>query len=179
MDKIDIEKIMEEIREEIRIKGYSNDMLSFNDIIIEPHIDENTEFDKVKFNEELYELNNHWNISSNHSFSGNKVVFLFKRIVRKCIRFHINPIVDEQNYFNAAIVRSTNLIDQFISHYYKEQENERNKYNEVNFVIKREIKKELLALRNDNEMLVEKINDMEKKLEDLTKKYELMKEIKG
>ncbi|CUX40509.1 hypothetical protein BN3590_01217 [Clostridium sp. C105KSO15] len=44
MEKIDVEKIMEEIREDIRIKGYTNDMLSFNDVIVEPQISVNTGF---------------------------------------------------------------------------------------------------------------------------------------
>lgn len=170
MEKIDVEKIMEEIREDIRIKGYTNDMLSFNDVIVEPQIGINTGFDKVKFNEELYELNNYWNIASNHVFTGNKIVFLIKKIIRKCIRFHINPIIDEQNRFNAAVVRSTNLLNQYITQQYKEQENEKNKLDEVSFIIKREIKRELSSLRTENEMLVEKINDLEKKLEDLSKK---------
>lgn len=169
MEKIDVEKIMEEIREDIRIKGYTNDMLSFNDVIIEPQIGVNTGFDKVKFNEELYELNNYWNIASNHVITGNKIVLLIKRIIRKCIRFHINPIIEEQNRFNAVVVRSINLLDQYISQHYKEQENEQNKLDEVSFIIRREIKRELSALRTENEMLVEKINDLDKKLEDFYK----------
>lgn len=35
MSELNVEKIMEEIREEIKEKGYTNDMLSFSDMIVD------------------------------------------------------------------------------------------------------------------------------------------------
>lgn len=120
MGELNVEKIMEEIRTEIKEKGYTNDMLSFSDITSEDIEIGVEKFDWVKFNEELFNLNTGWNINPNRGIEkkpGLKglCATLFKKLVRKCIRFYISSIVFEQDAFNATAVRLLNMVNLYVT----------------------------------------------------------------
>lgn len=120
MEEINIEDIMAAIRAEIKEKGYTSDMLSFNDIVVDT-IEINIEkFDKVKFNEELYAMNTLWNVQPDHPLNTaggfkSRITIFIKKIIRKMIRFYVEPITMDQDTFNATIVRSFNLINCYIA----------------------------------------------------------------
>lgn len=120
MENINIEKIMQEIRDEITEKGYTNDMLSFNDIILDGSDLTVSKFDKVRFNEELYSLNHFWDVKAYRSVEhGNsiksKIITFIRKIIRKSIKFYIEPINADQNTFNAVTVKLFNLMECYIS----------------------------------------------------------------
>lgn len=120
MVDINIEKIMEEIRNEIKDKGYTNDMLSFNDVQVDSTDVNVNKFDKVVFNEELYTLNTLWNIQLYHNLGDakgikSKIIVFIKRVIRKCVKFYIEPIINEQSTFNATAVRTFNLLNCYIT----------------------------------------------------------------
>ena len=48
---VNVNEIMKQIRNDIQEKGYTNDMLSFDDVIVDVGTGQVTKFDKVKFNE--------------------------------------------------------------------------------------------------------------------------------
>jgi len=107
MEEINIEKIMEEIRQEIQEKGYTNDMLSFDDI---------TDFDEEnKTLEDYFDiLNSIWNVQAYRELPGgnglvSKLNVFIKKVLRKLIKFYIEPIVADQNEFNANCVRLLNM----------------------------------------------------------------------
>lgn len=109
MEEINIEKIMEEIRQEIQEKGYTNDMLSFDDI---------TDFDEEnKTLEDYFDiLNSIWNVQAYRELPGgnglvSKLNVFIKKVLRKLIKFYIEPIVADQNEFNANCVRLLNMIN--------------------------------------------------------------------
>lgn len=112
MEKINIEQIMEEIRAEIKAKGFTNDMLSFDDIV-----DSNTKHKNI---EDYYDiLNNTWNIQAYRVLPGGsgllgKIKVFMKKVLRKLIKFYIEPVVNEQNEFNANNVRLLNLISSYM-----------------------------------------------------------------
>lgn len=119
MAELNVEKIMEEIRSEIAGKGYTNDMLSFNDIIADDTGVNVEKFERVRFHEELFNLNMLWNIDPNRGIEDKpgvkgKCVTLFKKLIRKCIRFYLSPIVWEQDTFNATSVRLFNLLNLYM-----------------------------------------------------------------
>lgn len=119
MSELNVEKIMEEIRNEIKVKGYTNDMLSFNDITTENFNSNIEKFEQNRFNEELFNLNSIWNVNPNRGIEEKKgikgkCITLFKKIIRKCIRFYLSPIVFEQNSFNATTVRLFNLMNLYM-----------------------------------------------------------------
>ncbi len=60
-------------------------------------------------NNQLYETNYYHNILSQRRFIGKLIVFI-KRVIRKFLRFLIEPIVKEQNEFNASITASINAL---------------------------------------------------------------------
>lgn len=119
MGELNVEKIMEEIRSEIKAKGYTNDMLSFRDITPDEEGVSVEKFEKVRFNEELYNVNMRWNINANCEIERKtglkgKCVTLFKMFIRKCIRFYLSIIVMDQVAFNATTVRLFNLLNLYM-----------------------------------------------------------------
>lgn len=119
MGELNVEKIMEEIRSEIKEKGYTNDMLSFSDIKPDdPGIDAER-FEKRQFDEELFHINTLWNVNPNREIIKKpglkgKCVTLFKKLIRKCIRFYLADIVQEQVNFNAVSVRLFNMVNLYM-----------------------------------------------------------------
>lgn len=120
MGELNIEKIMEEIRKEIKEKGYTNDMLSFSEVTWEDTGINAERFDWVKYNEELFLLNATWNVNPNREIQNKpgikgKCITLFKHFVRKCIRFYLSSIVQDQVSFNATTVRLINMLTLFVN----------------------------------------------------------------
>jgi len=111
---INIESIMQEIKAEIKEKGYNNDLLSFNDIVIDTSGMNASNFDKIAFNEEIYTVNHTWNVQAYRVLSGSKVALFFKKVVRKMVYFFVEPIVLEQDGFNASVVRLMNQINCYV-----------------------------------------------------------------
>ena len=119
MSELNVEKIMEEIRKEIKEKGYTNDILSFSDVTSENAEVKAETFDYVRFNEELFNLNAIWNVSPNQPIERKRglkgiCVTIFKKFIRKCIRFYLSPIVLQQDSFNATTVRMLNMMNLFV-----------------------------------------------------------------
>ncbi|MCI8316859.1 MAG: hypothetical protein HFH74_17850 [Lachnospiraceae bacterium] len=120
MGELNVEKIMEEIREEIKEKGYTNDMLGFSEVTWEDTGINAERFDWIKYNEELFLLNSTWNVNPNREIQNKlgikgKCTTLFKRFVRKCIRFYLSSIVQDQVSFNATTVRLINMLTLFVN----------------------------------------------------------------
>jgi len=127
-NKIDVESILEEIRKEIKENGYTNDLLSFDDCQVNMEGMSLNYFNKRAFYEEIVSINHSWNMAPDHaiSFSGNifkKFVTLIKKIIRRLIKFHIDPIVGDQNIFNFNMVKTMNMVNAYIDE--KEVEIER------------------------------------------------------
>lgn len=115
---INIEKIMMEIREAIKSKNYDNLPVRFDDVCL--RIDKKqTDFNINHFNESVNYLNNKYhvvayrNIMSRNGLLGKFIIFV-KKILRKSIKFYIEPIVDSQNEFNASVAQSINEIRRYV-----------------------------------------------------------------
>jgi len=108
IEEINVEKIMEEIRREIREKGYTNDMLNFNDISIEAQVSPSTpppSFDREALASFLNQLRQNVAIETyrpivSYTRFAKRFVVFFKKAIRKCIRFYIDPLIAEQNHKN-------------------------------------------------------------------------------
>lgn len=121
-EEINIEAIMQEIRTEIREKGYTNDLLSFNDIVIDTSTLNAVKFDKIAFNEEIYSINHGWEVAAYRVLSGNPVKVFFQKVIRKLVYFFVEPIVLEQNGFNASMVRLMNQMNCYIDETQQEKQ---------------------------------------------------------
>jgi len=104
---INVDKIMEEIRAEIKEKGYKESDLQFKGK--NGAYSETVELDEIKFDEDRFRkkvllLNVRKNVSPNKTlYASNKKqkfsVFV-KKVLRKSLKFYIEPIVSEQNEYN-------------------------------------------------------------------------------
>lgn len=100
---------------------------------------------------EYYEIHSHWSISSHRKFIGRFIVF-FKKIVRKLLKWYIDPIVEQQNRFNGSVTASINALynndvvtDRFI----------KNNQDQFNTILTR-----IEELEEQNENLQEEISDL-------------------
>ncbi|MDO5403594.1 MAG: hypothetical protein Q4F11_09155 [Eubacteriales bacterium] len=113
-ETIDVKSIMSEIREDIQKKGYTNDMLSFDDVVMDAGAAQVTKFDKVKFNEEIFIINHEWNVQAYRPLQGGRISVFFKKVIRKLVYFFVEPIVISQDGFNASLVRMMNQMNCYI-----------------------------------------------------------------
>lgn len=122
MIKIDVEKIMEEIRENIKERGYTNDLLSFQDIEINANAYATkfsvSELEKwMKYTNSSHRIEYYHQVIPHNSLKNN-----VKAIIRKCLRFLLQPLVEEQNYYNANLVKTINQMNLFIQEQIQQNE---------------------------------------------------------
>jgi len=152
MAEINIEKIMEEIRSEIKEKGYDASVLSFDDLKYDLKTDDE-KFDCDFFLEHINFINHNYQVETERPLTGNTIFVFIKRVIRKLTRFYIRPAVDSQNQFNVCIVRTLNCVKDYI----QENEDLKNRYSEASQII------EALELRQRH---------MENEIEELKRKIE-------
>ena len=120
MEAINIEAIMQEIREEIKEKGYTYDMLSFNDIEIDSDDLVARRFNRWTFEDSVDFANRNWQVQAYRVLETNgglktKLINFVKKIVRKCTKFYVEPVVRDQNVFNANAVKLFSLMQCYVS----------------------------------------------------------------
>ena len=121
MQTIDVEKIMDEIRQEIREKGYNDSMLSFKDVDSSEYLKKlkpEDVFDLAELEMQVQIANMRAEVPWYHQVEGSAIANFVKKVIRKLIRFVIIPINEEQNAYNAAAAES---LTQLLA-YVKEQE---------------------------------------------------------
>ena len=94
-NSINIEQIMADIKREIKEKGLTADMLSFEDIPYKKTAQGCTPAEAVDY------VTSHYYVQPIQEFKGNRVKVFFKKAMRRLMRFYVEPIVMEQNDFNA------------------------------------------------------------------------------
>lgn len=126
MKIINVEKIMEEIRAEIKKKGYVDDLPDFSDTFCTIAPSHRGIFDKDEFQKSVQYLNENWNIQAYRQLVGNglagKIKVLIRKIIRKCIKFYIEPIVEEQDKFNAKVTTSFNILTLYVTQMQEEND---------------------------------------------------------
>ncbi|MCL2425562.1 MAG: hypothetical protein FWD05_04400 [Oscillospiraceae bacterium] len=131
VSKVDIEKIMEEIRREIAEKGCRNDEISFSDMSIfgpsvsithSNRLDENVMHLQISHNVSAYRP-----LESNRTLGS--LVVIVKKVIRKLTKFYIEPVVADQNEINRQIAScikdmyiDIELLNQRVKHLEKENE---------------------------------------------------------
>jgi len=101
--EINVSEILEEIRADIAARGYTDDAASFNTTASLES--EDTEFDLYVLEANLANygamctFNSHPEITSSGGLFGRLTIFM-KRVIRKCINFHITPILWDANQLN-------------------------------------------------------------------------------
>ena len=106
--EINIERIMDDIKSEIDRKGYKSEMLSFQEVT--GVVSQSAELDEKSLIATLDVANSLCCVPFDPPLKGNPISKFFKKVIRKLIRFYIRPTVEQQNEFNAQIVRAANTM---------------------------------------------------------------------
>ena len=108
-EQINIEDIMQEIRAEIRAKGYEDNEIPFSDIAClvggtEVPFDLKDYLDDISMMDESRTVLAYRDISSTRKGVGKLITFV-KKVIRKMVCFYVEPLVDDQNRFNELTTR--------------------------------------------------------------------------
>lgn len=116
-NEINIEEIMEEIRQNIKDRGYDKEPLSFESVqVSKPAVVAGDGYNADQFMHELEYMNHNWNNNFQVPVTGRNFLATFiKRLIRKCTRFIIFPIVNFQNSYNVSAVRCLNQIKEYMA----------------------------------------------------------------
>ena len=104
---INIEEIMAEIKRSIKEKNLTADMLSFEDVPYEKAVDMSSGSSVEECDTALSYLNTHYYIQPYKELAGNPLKVFFKKIMTK---FYVEPVVFEQNEFNANTAKVLNTL---------------------------------------------------------------------
>lgn len=111
---VNIEEIMQAIRQEIKDKGLTSDMLSFEDVPYRKPGDavNGCALDSEEIKNAMIYLNGHYNIQPYKPLGGNALFVFVKKVIRKLTKFYVEPIVFDQNDYNANVARVLNAVVQ-------------------------------------------------------------------
>ncbi len=108
MENINIEDIMQEIREDIKARGLKDDSISFEDVILLGG-GTGAPYSKEAYTDMLVNAGEDSEVLSYRELSGNPVSKLIKKINRRLIAFYIESIVDDQNKFNKDVYKGLTM----------------------------------------------------------------------
>lgn len=131
MEQIDVKKIMEEIRNEIREKGYSPDELSFKDVSIPEVCPENNENNALGLTAGIMEAAACQRVDLYYPLSGNALKKIIKKVLRKLIGLVLVPVTLEQDRYNAIMVRNMQIVQNHIEDQQREIEALKRQVNEL------------------------------------------------
>lgn len=115
-NRIDVEEIMNQIRADIKEKGYKESDLSFTDIAIkEREAVLVNRFDKTEFLNSLHQANAYVNPGFYNINIGNGIKGVLKKIIRKAIAPIMLPVCERQEIYNAASVRTLNQLNLYVN----------------------------------------------------------------
>lgn len=97
-EKINIEEIMAEIKQSIKEQGLAADMLSFEDVPYKKNAQSGSASEALDY------VSTHYYIQPYKELQGNPVKVFIKKVIRKLTKFYVEPVVFEQNDFNANAV---------------------------------------------------------------------------
>lgn len=116
MQDINIEKIMEEIRTEIKEKGYKESDLSFSDIPVRQ--DDTNEISELFSADRLISLVNAANTSTRVDFyrpiTDGGLKGMIKKAIRKMMKPLLLPLCQEQEKYNSILVQTINQMKLYI-----------------------------------------------------------------
>jgi hypothetical protein len=109
-NNINIEEIMSQIKREIKEKNLTADMLSFEDVPYEKPTDMSSGSSLEDCDSALTYMNTHYYIQPYKELQGNPLKVFFKKVIRKLIKFYVEPVVFDQNDFNANTTKALNSL---------------------------------------------------------------------
>jgi hypothetical protein len=122
MNEISTERIMTEIRRNIERRGYTKECLRFDDVVLPSEVKDSTPvvshsagFSEGEFELQVNLMNSSCSVPINTNIEeGNFIKRFMKKISRKMVMWLLKPVVDYQNNFNAATVRTMNQVFRYV-----------------------------------------------------------------
>lgn len=111
---INIERIMDDIRAEIKEKGYTADMLSFSDVTGVTRFNEYGEFNVNEYNDVVAQLKCTAMVPLSAPVKGNPIVAFLKKLIRRFTRVAIRPVAEHQTEYNANSARALAMLGDYI-----------------------------------------------------------------
>lgn len=122
MEYINTEEIMKEIKTQIAERGYSRSELRFADVVdgIANSLGEIPDyFELQNFDMTVDQMDAKREVQCWRVLSGNRIAMFVKKVIRKLVKFYVEPIVRSQNEFNFY---TTSAMSQLKAKYEDEQE---------------------------------------------------------
>lgn len=147
--KVDVQKIMKEIRDDIEKNIQTTGQARFLDSFPETFaIEEEFEYERLA-GRVLY-LKENWNVNPNRPLVTRggivgKALALVKKVFRKCMRFYIEPYANGQNFVNANTVECLDDLCRFA----EEQKDWEDRLDGLEYLFSREIKKPFNQIRQE------------------------------
>lgn len=116
IQKIDIEKIMDEIRQEIQTRGYTDDNIDFQNISqnITAVAGVKTYFDENEFEQALVSASNQHKNEYYRMIPKGGLKSVIQRTIRKMVKFMMVPMIDQQNQYNYQMVICMRQMEAFV-----------------------------------------------------------------
>jgi len=153
---INIQRVLSDIRLEIAAKGLRNTVLPFEEVHASP-FEAVTSYDPARFSQLVSDMDRQKQVRAYRKLRSNRIIgpaiIFVKKIIRKMSKFYIEPIVEDQNAFNATVVQGMQSIRALI----KNPENEMLMLQAI-----RDLREENIELRSR----IEKLEFQERKPED-------------
>ena len=112
---INIEDIMSEIRSDIQEKGLNSSMLSFADVPCDANPENPTDaYDPDTLRSNVQYVSTQYQMQPYRPLAGNPVMVFFKKVLRRLMRFYIEPLAQEQTYFNANTAQALQEMELYI-----------------------------------------------------------------
>lgn len=111
-NEINIENIMSDIKAEIKEKGYTADMLSFEDVTKMSVISVDG-FDQGAFSSVVAYMNSSYALPLSKPISGNPIKRFIKKILSKLARFMLRPVVEHQSEYNCYSAKAFTMLEDY------------------------------------------------------------------
>ena len=111
VNRVDVISIMEEIRLGNSVSNFEQSNIRFEDIPIHRKANDSHIQCSTSYLESLYNSKNvlSYRILTSHRKVG-KIIIFIKKIIRKCTKFYVEPIVCDQNHYNQMVFESISTI---------------------------------------------------------------------
>ncbi len=125
MEEINIQRVIEEIQAEVSEKYWEEEPILFDEIPIMENSSLNADraFDRNLLKGTADEMNRRWEIRACRALLGTRIKVFIKKVLRKLMKFYVEPIAEDISEYNSYTVRSVNSICAYIDE--QQQQNQK------------------------------------------------------
>lgn len=110
MTTINTEEIIKQIQQDIAEKGYDESLLHFSEVDLQTTIANQDCYNQELFERQVARLNTDYNIILERPSQGNPIKKAIQKLMRKLIRFYIEPVVKDQVQYNSLVTQTMNQV---------------------------------------------------------------------